>query len=912
METLNLPQYTTPFIGREVELADIGKRLREPNCRLLTLVGPGGIGKTRLAVEAVLEIAPIFQDGLFFVALQPVESVRSIVRTVGSAIGFEFSSGSEPDLQLHRHLHERDALLILDNLEHLPGASDIIANLLKATSLVKLLVTSREPLSLYDEWLYHVEGLPFPDQESANNIDTYDAVRLYADHASRVQRDFSLDAEQAAVVRVCRLVEGMPLGIELAASWQRRLPAVEIAQELYNSLDILQTDIRDVPDRHRSMRAVFDHSWKLLSEEERRVFRALSVFRGGFRRDAAEEIAGATLPILMSLVDKSMLKVNRHGRYEIHELLRQYAASKLGEVPESETAIRDLHSAYYTAFINRPVIDFLGARNQETLQAIDVEIENFRAAWNWTIAHRNLSNLNQALNGLYWYAWMRSWHEEAEGAFREAVIILRAAEPSRANLISLGQALMNQAAMDIWLGHPARAFERAQESESIVRPLGRKEELAGALHIQGWAAMAEHNWQQAKTLIEDAVVLYIQADHSDQYEFRAFAYGQLGYIDTIEGDLEAAGNWYQKALKLGRERKDQRTIAEALQNLGRLAKRQGKDPLARQYLEESLQIARTARFLPFIVGTLWKLGGIAMESGHLEEARDYFEEGLDIAKEDGKSPSIGWSHFLLAELLIAQGEHEAAQKHLQKTLEIPPGIADRSRYAAVQGGWGRIALQTGAYAEACKHFEASCALYREIQDDAGIITNLVLLARATLAQMEEDQAKAFLLESLQSANKYGSPSIILQVIVGIAELFMRQEYLTDAVRLASLVAQHPASSAESKDLASIILNAPQAAQISINPNVLIGQDSFTDLTLLGEKLVTLLAAQSTQPLVESLSARELQVLRLVAAGRSNREIAQELVLAVGTVKSHIHNILQKLNVSSRMQAVARARYLHIL
>lgn len=909
MEPLNLPQYTTPLVGRKTEIADVGYRLRDPDCRILTLVGSGGIGKTRLAIEAAAQQASIFQDGIIFVALQPVAQVDSIVRTMGSAIGFEFSTGSKPERQLQQYLHKKENLLILDNVEHLLGIADIIADLVATTIQLKLLITSREPLKLQDEWLYHVKGLPFPKQESAKRIETYDAVRLFAEHAGRVQRDFSLDEEQAPIIRICQLVQGMPLGIELAAKWRRRLPSVEIARELQKSLDILQTDLRDVPDRHRSMRAVFDQSWKLLTDDERRVFMSLSVFRGGFRRDAAEQVAGASMAVLMSLVDKSLLRVNRNGRYDIHELQRQYAAERLSESPKLEAAVRDQHSDYYTAFIDRPVNDFLNADNQETLKVLDGETDNFRTAWEWAIARQNVNYLNQALDGLYWYAWKRSWHEEGERAFRQAVAVLRAVEPSDKNLIILGRALTLQAAMDIWLGRAAQAAGRAREAETILRPLDSQPDLAGAVGIQGWAALAQQQWAAAKTLLEESVALYDDPSHN---EVKAFALGQLGHIARIQGDYAAGEYWYQEALNLGRQIGDQRTIAESQVHLGILAQWRGHYFQARQLYQAGLEVARAADFAPIVVGALHDLSAVAIILGELDVARGHIEESLSIATEDGKGPGIAWSLIHLAEVLIAQGDLAAAQEQYQAALEIPPGTADRGRYAAVRAGRGRIAWQSGEYAVARRHYKASVAFYREVHDRAGIASNLVSLARIALARGNKSQSSAYLSEALQNAIEDGAPLLLLDVMVGIAGLFTEEGNLVDAVRLAALLAQHPASSAECRRFAEAILNSTKVSLMAARRDTGSGWENPDDLIKLGEQLARQLALPPAQPLVEGLSERELEILRLVGEGKSNREIAQELVLAVGTVKSHLHNILQKLDASNRTQAVARARELHLL
>ncbi|MGD8398745.1 MAG: BTAD domain-containing putative transcriptional regulator, partial [Anaerolineae bacterium] len=372
----NLTRQTTPFVGRQAELAQIARYLHQPECHLLTLIGPGGIGKTRLALQAAGQALDAFADGVYFVRLAGISSSEFLVPTIGEAIGHALSGQADPKQQLLKYLQQREMLLVLDNFEHLlsatgmnDGGRELVLEMVGTAPKLKLLVTSRERLNLKAEWLLTLEGLAYPPEETDLGEETFEAVELFVQRAQRVRPGFSLPAEWPEVVRICRLLDGMPLGIELAATWVSMMPSAEIARELARGLDLLVTDLHDVPARHRSMEAIFDHSWGLLSEPERAVFKSLSVFRGGFDRQAAEQVAGASLSTLAALVDKSLLRVVSPGRYDMLEPLKQYAEGKLAETPAENEAVQNRHCDYYASFLRRIQNDILthAGQRQATL-----------------------------------------------------------------------------------------------------------------------------------------------------------------------------------------------------------------------------------------------------------------------------------------------------------------------------------------------------------------------------------------------------------------------------------------------------------------------------------------------------------------------------------------------------------------
>ncbi|HMQ54435.1 MAG TPA: BTAD domain-containing putative transcriptional regulator [Anaerolineae bacterium] len=453
---VKLPVQPTPFVGREAELSQLATHLADPTVRLVTVLGPGGMGKTRLSIEAASAQAESFVDGVYFVSLAPIDDPSFISSQIADTLDLPFYNRDqrehwEYDTQIEQllaYLTDKQLLLLLDNAEHLlttafpalpkweKSVDQLAAEIVQTASGVKILATSRERLNLHGETLLPLEGLSLPEQQAytrqglsspkkGSDVAAYSAVELFRQGARRVRPDFVLDTDNLTdVIDICRLVEGMPLGIELAAAWVELLSPAEIAAEIRNSLDFLETELGNIPDRQRSIRLVFKSTWIRLTPTEQAVFQQLSIFRGGFTREAAQTVTGASLRTLMGLVNKSLLQPDLTGRYRLHELLRQFAAEHLAQDPAAETAVRDRHCTYFAAFLQQKEANLHGQKQGQALADIELEEDNVRAAWQWAVTHGKLDEIDQAMESLCEYYRIRGRIDEGWRFFDPAAVAL--------------------------------------------------------------------------------------------------------------------------------------------------------------------------------------------------------------------------------------------------------------------------------------------------------------------------------------------------------------------------------------------------------------------------------------------------------------------------------------------------------
>lgn len=637
-----LPAPTTPFIGRKNELAQIMARLA--NGRLLTLLGPGGMGKTRLAIEAARQVQADFADGVVFVPLAAINEAAQIPQTIFQAMHLSLAGGDPPLIQVQRLLQHRQLLLVLDNFEQLTDGAALLSELLAAAPRLKLLVTSRERLNLVEEWLFPVPALE-------------EAVALFEQTAVRVKPDFDVQAEETAVSHICQLVGSHPLAIELAASWTRFMPCGQIAAQIEHDLDFLASGPRNAPERHHSLRALFDHSWQLLSPAEQNALAKLSVFHGGFAPEQAAEVAGATWPILLGLVDKSLVETRGDNRFDLHELTRQYAADKLTKSGQTEAAHR-VHFAAYAALAQQLNDWFTSPKAAASFRRSDQEHDNYRAALRWGLAHEPIETVLEFAHNLFVF-WLRGGYwQEGEQWMKTAV-----AQARQEDSVYLCLTLAQQGVFAALQGHFSEANPKTQQAYQMARRLEEPWPLVVTLQIQGQSRRDKEG-----SLAAFAEAIAICQERLEEPQFNAF----LGSLLGLQGDrqlgfgmvTEAKASFEASVAHL-RALGDTFWIAYPLGNLGRMALHEGDLKRAHQLISESVAITRSSGNRGGIADWLFRLGQVHLYRGELVEAEMNLQETLRLYEETDNAFGPPGVLSNLALVAVERGDVATAVSHIQ-------------------------------------------------------------------------------------------------------------------------------------------------------------------------------------------------------------------------------------------------------
>lgn len=673
----NLPASLTPFVGREAELAALRNT---GEVRLLTLIGVGGIGKTRLALKLGSTLLPDFANGVFLVSLAALADPATIAPTIAAALGIGVHSGDPHQAVLH-NLRDKHLLLILDNFEHLLAGVGIVVDILENAPNVKIIVTSRERLNVRGEHLYNLDGLAFEPNATIADAASMEAVRLFVQSAKRVRPDFTLGAENVAdILKICHLVQGMPLGLELAAAWTEILPVREIALEVTRSADFLTAEWRDAPRRHRSLRAVFDWSWQLLKEDERQVFRQLSIFRGGFTAEAALAVAGASLRTLLGLQRKSLLSRSEIAGavswYNIHEALRQFAAEALAAGPGEAAAAGARHSAFYLALAEEAATKYHSREQVKWMDQIEREHDNIRAALAWLEQHDDLEAALRLAGALRFFWYVRGYHTVGSEQLMQVLHRLKVFGPSLARVQALNDAgyllwvrghehaarelledalsqsrlIENQPGTAFALrylgavsnahGEYARATAFLEESLAIWRELQKDNDIGLALMYLGDAMIGLENYERAKALFSESAEILKQLGNKSvlPYPLR-----RLGYEAHRVGDLAQAVKFYAESMALNIEVGDRQGVAASLVGLAGVAGERGQWTGAARLLGavEALLESVQTQLLPFdrqqrskvVARVRAQIGQVALDAALQETSAFTIEQAVSLATE---------------------------------------------------------------------------------------------------------------------------------------------------------------------------------------------------------------------------------------------------------------------------------------
>lgn len=653
------------FVGRSVELHQLSVMLQQGDVRLLTLLGPGGVGKTRLARRLLDELAPGFVDGGAFVALEDVSDSALVGQRIARDTGVVLSGRHDALQQLMAALATRQLLLVLDNVEHLPGCGATIEQLLAACPGVRIVATSRVRLALAAEHLVPVQGLPCPDAEDQDRLEAFDAARLFIQTARRVEPALVPAAEAGAIVEICRLVDGLPLAIELAAAWTRAMSCDAIAAELRRGTELLSTADPARPQRQASVAAVFEQSWSHLAPAERDALSRLSVFRGGFTFEAARQVAGAAPPVLAALIDRSLLRKAEGGRLQLHPLVQQFAADKLEQGGAREAAAT-AHSRYYLGWLTQRD-DATVRADRDTLRETDLEFENIRAAW----LHAAQAGLHDALG-------------------RSAVVLMRHCD-IRGRLTE-GRDLLHAAAGSPQVADVPRLHARLQAHEAHL--VYRLDDYAAAL------ATAQRLLAD-KAAAADAVA-------------RRQCLRVLGSIHLQRGELDAARTYFSRAHAEAVDAGQTLSAAAMLDNLAAVEKRAGHYAEALRMAQESLGLMRRAGAHADVALCLNGLGSLYVTQNEPEQAQACFEEGLAISEREGLVSTMGYLLANLADLALLRGDLDRAGARAEQVI----ALARQHGYKGIQA-WAhmivaRVERRRGDLVGARRALASGMALAAEI------------------------------------------------------------------------------------------------------------------------------------------------------------------------------------------------------
>jgi predicted ATPase/DNA-binding NarL/FixJ family response regulator len=845
----NLPIQPTPFIGREAEVDAACALLQRVGVRLVTLTGPGGAGKTRLGVQVGAKLLSDYQDGVFFVALAPISDPDLVPATIAQTLGVT-QSGSKPVLQsLKSYLQDKHILLVLDNFEQVLDAASIVADILASAPGLKMLVTSRSRLRLRGEHELPVPPLSLPDPRQLPPIESlagYESVRLFVERASALRPDFTVNSDNAsAIAEICSRLDGLPLAIELAAARIKILSPQAMLSRLDSRLKLLTSGGKDLPERQQTLRNAIEWSYDLLSEDEKALFRWLSVFAGGRTLEAIETICEfssldprfssstnnnlkskaenlKSLDILdgvESLVDKNLLRQvagpGGETRFVMLETIQEYAHERLEQSGESDV-LHAQHAGYFLTLAEKAEQELRGPRQGEWLERLDAEHDNMRAALKWSIEHEEVE-IALALGGALMHFWrMHGQAGEGRGWVEAALAKSRGtATPARAKALRTAGVLASAQ------GDYLHAKSALEESLDLFRQLGDKASLAVALKSLGNEERHQADYEAAYTHLEEGLAL--ARELGDRLDIAVFL-GDIGIVAQTLDDQESARAFYEESLAVRRELRDKRGIAMMLVNLGELMRAQGNYDAAHTMYEEALDITRD-------LGDKWGSGMVLHNLGHVADHRRQYDEAYELFAE---------SLRLFYEL--------RNKRDIAYCLSALAGVFGSRRQP-----------------------ERAAMLFAAAHDLSSTISSH--LDPADLIEYERNLAAA---KAQLSPHAWG-------------RAWRRGQNMTLDEAVAFALERGPA----------VMDTPPAVTGPLVSPHTTAPLRNIFTTAPLGDY-------------PEELSEREAEVLRLVATGMTDGQVAEALAISPRTVNRHLSSIYSKLGVTTRTAAARVASEYHLI
>jgi len=704
----NLNAGLLPMIGRKPEMARVRNLLVEQKSRLVTLVGLGGAGKTHLALHIGRELLDRFEDGVFLVSLDSLNGSGYVTTEIARAVGVSVPREEPSSLpaELTDRLKEKRLLLILDGAEVLKPRAGLLTDLLDAAEGVSLLATSREPLEIRGETLIPIGGLAMPDVNASTETSREaEAIRLLRTTSHRVRGSSEPEAGEddvEAMVSIAGLVDGLPLGLEIAAGWSRILAWGEIESRMSEAVDLPHRR-QDVPERHRSLRTVYEQTWGMLSSKEKRTLRRLAAFRDGFSIDAAEAVAGADPAVLAGLTNRCLIRRIEPDRYEIHELLRQYSHERLEADEADACEARTAHSEFFTSRVEALYEEIKGAEQIAALRRFRKDIVNIRIAWCHAAAHGRIDLLERVTEGLFFYYDVCAFFEEGRQAFVETLSVLseRSSMPA---VVGLMKTCYGWFALHISHGRGMEWIQEGIDVADAAKPFSSQHALT---HVIAFYAQLWSDGMEAKGRLEKSLAFYRETGHRWGESLALTAYAWLSEHE----EPRQAESYMLESLRISEEACDFWGQALTLNSLASLAERRGDLGLARVRYQQSRRLAsRVAPDSYTAIDPLISQGRVAAGLGESDEAGVLVEEALRLARQTGISVLIARALMQRGRLASGRGDTEAAKRDLLESLTLHRGRSRSLEAAACSVALGDNAAVEGDDASAEGWYQEALAL----------------------------------------------------------------------------------------------------------------------------------------------------------------------------------------------------------
>jgi predicted ATPase len=754
-QSVNFPTLSPAFIGREDELNQLSMLFDIPENRIISLVGPGGVGKTCLAVQFANQIVGDYSDGSFFISLAHVQDPDLIPINLADILKFSFFGTGDYYQQLGNYLKQKKILLVFDNFEHLRlEGIKFLAYLLNQTQYLKILVTTRERLNMISETIMEIHGLPIPISDLIENSESYSSVKLFVNTAQRISPSFKYENNSAAIIRICKLVNGLPLGIILAASWARVYNCGKIEEEIKNNLDFLSSSAPDLSPRHTSLRAVFENSWNLLSQDERQILARLSVFQAAFTSPAALEICLASLMSLAAYVDKSLLQRLGDDRYEMLNTFQQYASDKLEALDDELSITRTKFCDYYVDFCIEKHQELNSATQKKGIEALTSEMENIRTAWVWMIDSNRWDMIDKVKEPLLAYYVILGNFVQGRELFRLA---LQKLDGMNTSSTDLERASMQQ--REAWMifrnGFTADGLAGLLKSIETFNRYNSQWDVAMTSLFIAEAYRTLGNLGQAERYIRDALrILHQDSMSKSNYivAFTAHCHSVLGTILIENSDLEAA----------------------------------------RMNLEVSLA---THNQLGTYYGTIHPTMGLAKLAyiqGDIAQSMDLCLQALDTATQIGDQRYMATIHNNLSDIYQEMANPSESYLNLLLALQFCSETGDHRLKAIILNN---LAYHQLSYlqqpSEAIRNYHESIEIFTNIGDLRGAVFSYYDISKAYLQVGLVNEAANFCSRSLKTALTLDSTPLILHTLHGFANLYASTGELERALCLCHLIENHP-------------------------------------------------------------------------------------------------------------------------